>query len=71
MVDKLIDITRIIVRTTTGEQEWRYELRDKGTHFAMRRTHVNSTYNPGDVHVGNEAYVRGRWASLKSKGVVV
>ncbi len=66
MVSKLVESKVIKVLTMWGVQEMLYELSDKGTFFAMRRVNVDGVYNPGDVHVGTEQYVRTRWSKLTS-----
>jgi hypothetical protein len=67
MKNVLLDQKTIKVATTRGLEEWCYELRDRGTNFAMRRVTIDGVANIGEVHVGKEAHVRQMWKRADEK----
>lgn len=67
MINNLL-ASKNVSMTVNGKQEVRlYELRDRGTHFSIYYSKVNGIEQAvrGDVSVGKEAYIRGKWNTIK------
>lgn len=67
MVNNLVASKNIAVQVNGKEEIRHYELRDRGTHFSIYYNQVNGEELAirGDVKVGGESYIRGKWNSIK------